>query len=281
MAQREKPGRPPGPRGHWLRGNTRAYEADRIGFLRRCHRQYGDVFSYDDHTWFVIDPELAHEALTRTGDSFVTELAPFDMRRDLDQASAHAMAWMSDRRSAWPGLNRTAAATTDDLTATTLDAVVADGAGRDVDVLTMMRTLTARTIAAYCFGADSMRHSRAAPRDRPRHPALRGIVARVPRVAAAPPPPPFLPDLPAPGRDADRPGPGAGRGEFRRAPERPARLSPHRRTGPVHRRRGVHAAQRPDGRPRRPRRRPHLRRVGTGPAPRARGRPARRGERVG
>ncbi|MFJ2649426.1 cytochrome P450 [Streptomyces sp. NPDC087420] len=155
MEQREKPGRPPGPRGHWLRGNTRAYETDRIGFLRRCHRQYGDVFSYDDHTWFVINPELAHEALTRTGDSFVTELAPFDMRRDLDQASAHAMSWMSERRSAWPGLNRTAAATTDDLTAAILDAVVADGAGRDVDVLTMTRTLTARTIAEYCFGADS------------------------------------------------------------------------------------------------------------------------------
>ncbi|MFE2597750.1 cytochrome P450 [Streptomyces sp. NPDC059396] len=156
MAHREKLRWPPGPRGHWLRGNTRAYEADRIGFLRRCHREYGDVFSYDEHTLFVIDPELTHDALARTGDAFVTELAPFDMRRDLDQATTHATSWMSERRAAWPGLNRTAAATTDDLTVAILDAVIADGAGRDVDVLTTMRTLTARTIAEYCFGADSV-----------------------------------------------------------------------------------------------------------------------------
>ncbi|WP_329347449.1 cytochrome P450 [Streptomyces sp. NBC_01261] len=154
MAYREKLGRPPGPRGHWLTGNTREYEADRIGFLRRCHREYGDVFSYDDHTLFVIDPALAHEVLTGTGDTFVTELAPFDMRRDLDQAAEHATSWIPERRAVWPGLNRTAAATTDDLTAKVLDAVIADGAGQDVDVLTTMRTLTARTIAEYCFGAD-------------------------------------------------------------------------------------------------------------------------------
>ncbi|MFJ3667322.1 cytochrome P450 [Streptomyces sp. NPDC090106] len=154
MAYREKRSWPPGPRGHWLTGNTRAYESDRIGFLRRCHREYGDVFSYDEHTLFVIDPQLTHEALTGTGDTFVTELAPFDMRRDLDRATEHATSWLPERRAAWPGLNRTAVARTDDLTVKVLEAVIADGAGREVDVLSTMRTLTARTIAEYCFGAD-------------------------------------------------------------------------------------------------------------------------------
>ncbi|WP_369192014.1 cytochrome P450 [Streptomyces sp. R08] len=154
MARGEERRWPPGPRGHRLTGNTRAYEADRIGFLRRSHREYGDVFSYDEHTLFVIDPELAHEALIRTGDTFVTELAPFDMRRDTDRAAEHATSWMPERRSAWPGLNRTAAAMTDEPTVAILDAVITDGAGQDVDVLTTMRTLTARTIAEYCFGAD-------------------------------------------------------------------------------------------------------------------------------
>ncbi|AXG76721.1 cytochrome P450 [Streptomyces paludis] len=155
MAHREKRSWPPGPRGHWLKGNTRAYEADRIGFLRRCHRDYGDVFSYNKHTLFVIDPALTHEALIRTGEAFVTELAPFDTQQDFDLATAHAASWMSDRRAAWPGLNRTAAAATDDLTVAILDTVIADGAGRDVDVLSTMRTLTARMISEYCFGADS------------------------------------------------------------------------------------------------------------------------------
>ena len=154
MALGEERRWPPGPRGHRLTGNTRAYEADRIGFLRRSHREYGDVFSCDEHTLFVIDPELAHEALIRTGDTFVTELAPFDMRRDTDRAAEHATSWMPERRSAWPGLNRTAAAMTDEPTVAILDAVITDGAGQEVDVLTTMRTLTARTIAEYCFGAD-------------------------------------------------------------------------------------------------------------------------------
>ncbi|MFJ9562267.1 cytochrome P450 [Streptomyces fuscichromogenes] len=155
MPRRETLGRPPGPRGHWLTGNTRAYEADRIGFLRRCHREYGDVFSYDEQTVFVIDPDLAHDVLARTGHGFVTELAPFDMRRDLDEAAAQATAWMSARRAAWPGLNRSAAAASDDRTVEILDSVLADTAGRETDVLTTMRAFTARAIADYCFGADS------------------------------------------------------------------------------------------------------------------------------
>ncbi|MFG2958963.1 cytochrome P450 [Streptomyces sp. NPDC048291] len=155
MAQRETLGRPPGPRGHWLTGNTRAYEADRIGFLRRCHREYGDVFSYDEQTVFVIDPDLTHDVLTRTGHSFVTELAPFDMRRDLDEATAQATAWMSARRATWPGLSRAASAAADDRTVEILDTVTAGVAGREVDVLTTMRAFTARAIADYCFGADA------------------------------------------------------------------------------------------------------------------------------
>ncbi|MFF4901591.1 cytochrome P450 [Streptomyces sp. NPDC001068] len=155
MAVGEQTGRPPGPRGRRLTGNMRAYEADRIGFLRRAHREYGDVFSFDDRTVFVIDPELTHEALARTGQGFVTELAPFDMRRDLDRATAQAAAWMSARRAAWPGLNRSAAAGTDGRTVEILDALMAGTAGHEVDVLTTMRTFTAEAIAGYCFGADS------------------------------------------------------------------------------------------------------------------------------
>jgi unspecific monooxygenase len=154
-ARRESPSRPPGPRGHWLTGNTREYEADRIGFLRRCHREYGDVFSFDEQTVFVLDPDLTHEALARTGHGFVTELAPFDMRRDLDQAAAQAASWMSARRVVWPGLNRSAAAGTDRRTVEILDAVLAAGADREVDVLTTMRAFTAQAITEYCFGADS------------------------------------------------------------------------------------------------------------------------------
>ncbi|GAB3953824.1 cytochrome P450 [Streptomyces sparsus] len=155
MARGTEHKQPPGPRGHWLTGNTSQYEADRVGFLRRCHRQYGDVFSYDDRTVFVIDPELAHQALIRTGPDFVTELAPFDTRRDLDRATAQAADWMPVRRTTWPGLSRSASAATDGRVVETLDALTASTHGRDVDVLSMMSTFTARMIATYCFGRDS------------------------------------------------------------------------------------------------------------------------------
>ncbi|WOX16309.1 hypothetical protein [Streptomyces sp. N50] len=61
---------------------------------------------------------------------------------------------MPERRSAWPGFNRTAAATTDEPTVAILDAVITEGVGHEVDVLTTTRTLTARTFAEYCFDPD-------------------------------------------------------------------------------------------------------------------------------
>ncbi|WP_460072721.1 cytochrome P450 [Streptomyces sp. YKOK-I1] len=155
MARREGLGRPPGPRGRLLTGNTHAYESDRIGFLRRCHREYGDVFSFDEQTVFVIDPDITHQVLTRTGRDFVTELAPFDMRRDLDQATAQASAWMSARRTAWPGLNRSAVAASDNRTVEILDAVMAGCADHEVDVLTTLRAFSSRAIADHCFGTDA------------------------------------------------------------------------------------------------------------------------------
>ncbi|MFV2018194.1 cytochrome P450 [Micromonospora sp. LOL_023] len=147
--------RPPGPRGRWLTGNIRAYEADRIGFLRRCHDEYGDVFSFDDRTVCVSDPVLAHDVLTRTDGDFLTELAPFDSQPELDRAATAAKAWAPARRAAWTGLNRQAAAATDARTAELLDQVLDATAGRDVEVLAVMRTFAARTIADHCFGVDA------------------------------------------------------------------------------------------------------------------------------
>ncbi|MEV0611359.1 cytochrome P450 [Polymorphospora rubra] len=147
--------RPSGPRGHWLMGNTPEYDADRIGFLRRCHREYGDVFSYDERTVFVIDPKLAHDVLADPSRSFVTELAPFDTGRNLGRAVSQGNSWMSARRSVWPGLNHTAAGLADGRTVGILDTVIDAAAGREVDVLTTMRTFTATAIADYCFGPDA------------------------------------------------------------------------------------------------------------------------------
>ncbi|BCJ75415.1 cytochrome P450 [Catellatospora sp. IY07-71] len=155
MSQPEQCVRPPGPRGHWLLGNTPAYDADRMGFLRRTHAAYGDVFSFDERTVFVTDPELTHDALARTNTSFLTELAPFAPRPDLTQAAAQADAWMSARRTVWAGLNHSAAAAADARTVELLDEHLRTAAERETDVVDLMRSFAAHTIAEYCFGPDS------------------------------------------------------------------------------------------------------------------------------
>ncbi|MDI1466103.1 cytochrome P450 [Catellatospora sp. KI3] len=155
MPRADGPARPPGPRGHWLMGNTPAYEADRIGFLRRTHHEYGDVFSFDERTVSVADPELTHAALARTNSGFLTELPPFGSRPDLDRAAAQADAWMPTRRTAWPGLNQAASAAADGRTVEILDELAAAAADREVDVLPLARVFTARLTAEYCFGRDS------------------------------------------------------------------------------------------------------------------------------
>ncbi len=35
----------PGPTGHWLLGSASEFQADRLGFLRRCQKAYGDLFA--------------------------------------------------------------------------------------------------------------------------------------------------------------------------------------------------------------------------------------------
>ncbi len=136
-------------------GNTAEYDADRIGFLLRSHSEYGDVFAFDERTVFVIDPALAHDALTRTNRSFITELAPFEGRPDLDKIADQDGAWMAARRTVWPGLNHCAAAAADQRTMEIFDRIAGGTAGREIDVLTMMLTFTAHAVADYCFGPDA------------------------------------------------------------------------------------------------------------------------------
>ena len=87
--------RPPGPRTSRLLGNTLEYDRDRVGFLRRAHAEFGDVFSYDRRTVVVCDPELIHAVLTRTNTDFDGDGSPFSNERDLDGAQTSADEWLS------------------------------------------------------------------------------------------------------------------------------------------------------------------------------------------
>lgn len=145
---------PDGPRGHWFFGNGPDYDADRIGFLLRCHRAYGDVFSFDERTVFVIEPALARAALARTNRGFLAGLAPFEDVSGLDRATARAGSWMSARPDIWRGLNRAASPGLDQRTVRILDEVVDGTDAAVVDVLAVTRAFTSAAVADHCFGAD-------------------------------------------------------------------------------------------------------------------------------
>ncbi|WP_277950002.1 cytochrome P450 [Bailinhaonella thermotolerans] len=147
--------RPPGPRGHWLMGNVAEYERDRIGFLRRHHREFGDVFSFDERTVFTVDPRLAHQVLAATNREYVTEAAPFAGASAPRDAGEFAGPWMRARRALRGALGDDAAGEWDAAFLAALDAALGRTAGRPVDVLPVMLGLAAETVAGLCLGADA------------------------------------------------------------------------------------------------------------------------------
>ncbi|MEU4234970.1 cytochrome P450 [Nonomuraea sp. NPDC026600] len=147
--------RPPGPRGHWLLGNVVAYDKDRISFLRRHHREYGDVFSFDDRVVFTIDPQLTHQVLTATNHDYVTELTPFAGSSALHAAGEMINPWMRARRVVRPVLGDAAVSGLDRRIVAILDAVLDRTAGRDVDVLPVMLDFAGHAVAELCLGEDA------------------------------------------------------------------------------------------------------------------------------
>ncbi|MEV0083884.1 cytochrome P450 [Saccharopolyspora sp. NPDC050642] len=147
--------RPPGPKGRLLVGNTLDYDRDRMAFLRRCHQEYGDVFSFDDRTIVVLAPDLVHDMLARTNEDFHSESTPIATRIDPERAATDAQVWMTARRKGWHGLSRAVShahsARLHPLFQRTLD----ETGGRQVEVLHVMEQFAGRATADFCLGADS------------------------------------------------------------------------------------------------------------------------------
>lgn len=154
MAGRRHSDRPPGPTGHWLFRNTEDYDADRVGFLRRCQQTYGDTFSFDAKTIVVNDPGTVHELLGRTNEDFISESVPLAERRDLERLAHDAQVWMAARRAGWRGLNRAVATAHAGRMLRILDATLAGTAGTEVEVGPVMETFFGQAVADFCLGSD-------------------------------------------------------------------------------------------------------------------------------
>src|SRR5918912_1024383 len=70
--------RPPGPKGHWLRGHIGEFRADRLGFLTACARTYGDVVAIrlgPARIWVLNHPDLVEEVLVHQNRRFIKHFA--------------------------------------------------------------------------------------------------------------------------------------------------------------------------------------------------------------
>ncbi|WP_158553945.1 cytochrome P450 [Micromonospora deserti] len=145
---------PAGPRGRRLVGNRYDYERDRIAFLRRCQREYGDVFAFSARASVVTDPVLVHEILVRTNTDFGIEVDLFDDTPS-EVIARETPTAMAGRRKSRPGVNRAAADAHSgrlvDVFHARLDTVL-DGR---VDVAAVMKSFVIHATADYCLGEGS------------------------------------------------------------------------------------------------------------------------------
>lgn len=146
------PERPPGSRGHWLFGNTEEYDRDRNGFLERCHREYGDVFSYDARTIVVSSPDQVHALLARTNKDFLAETSPLAGRMDTERMAAAAELWTTVRRAGWQGLHRRVAQAHATRLRELFRKNVGDG---EMDVFPTMADFFGRATADFCLSVNA------------------------------------------------------------------------------------------------------------------------------
>jgi cytochrome P450 len=147
--------RPPGPTGRLIVGNSYDYDRDRIGFLKRCQAEYGDVFSFSPSTVFVSDPKLINEVFRETNETFLLEEALFASRRDQRRLVDGIDGWMQARGPVWRGMTKPVVRSHGRRILAAFDRTLRSFNGQETDVISEMRQYTTRLIADFCFGSDS------------------------------------------------------------------------------------------------------------------------------
>lgn len=102
---------PPGPRGTWLGGNLREFRHDRLAFLTRCARTYGDVvqFRFGPRRMLLVShPDLIEDVLVTQARHFIKHFAlrlnPLLLGQGL--LTSEGDFWLRQRRLVQPAFNR-------------------------------------------------------------------------------------------------------------------------------------------------------------------------------
>ncbi|HEX8202777.1 MAG TPA: cytochrome P450 [Isosphaeraceae bacterium] len=160
IARPARAGRPPGPKGHWLRGHLGEFRADRLGFLTDCARAYGDVVAIrlgPARIWVLNHPDLVEEVLVHQNRRFIKHFALRAATPSLGRGllTSEGDFWRRQRRLAQPAFQRDRVAAYGRVMVEYTERMLAtwaDGQARDVQA-DMMR-LTLEIVTKTLFDAD-------------------------------------------------------------------------------------------------------------------------------
>jgi cytochrome P450 len=152
---------PAGPAGHWLQGNLPEFRRDRLDFLCRCARDWGDVAALrfgPRRIFLVSGPELIEEVLVTQArhfrKHFALRLNPLVLGKGL--LSSEGDFWLRQRRLAQPAFQRHRIAAYAPTMVAAAERRLADWRpGETRDVQAEMMRLTLDVAARTLFGADA------------------------------------------------------------------------------------------------------------------------------
>src|SRR3954452_9096449 len=152
--------RPPGPKGHWLKGNLSQFVAGRLGFLEESFAKYGDVFRIrlgPKNILVVSHPDLIEEVLVAKNRHFIKHFALRRTKSTLGKGllTSEGDFWRRQRKLAQPAFHRDKIAQHAAMMVGYTERMLAtwkDGQRRDVQD-DMMR-LTLEIVAKALFGAE-------------------------------------------------------------------------------------------------------------------------------
>src|SRR4051794_37079526 len=102
---------PPGPPAHWLKGHLSQLRQDKLGFLVRCARDWGDIVGLrfaHRRVYLLSHPDLIEQILVTRGKSlikhFALRLNPLVFGDGL--LTSEGDFWLRQRRLVQPAFNR-------------------------------------------------------------------------------------------------------------------------------------------------------------------------------